>query len=127
MLIDYGRAGDVIAYFAATELARDVLGAPRVAAVLFQTYAAERPDSPWSGKALLAARGLAIRPAERDLLEGHLGALPGNAYVRYARRGDVGPDLADLEGRLQTVLDEILARADEELEARRLLVGGPGG
>ncbi len=127
LLMDYGRAGDLIAYFAAAEIARDVLDAPRIAVALFAAYAAERWDSPWSGKALLAARALAVGPAARERFDDRLGALPGNAYVRYARQGDEGPDLADLEGRLQSVLDEILARADEEMVARRVLVGGPGG
>ena len=127
ILVDYGLGGDRIAFFAAAEISRDVLGAPRIAAALFQAYADGQSDSPWSGKALLAARALVARPAEREWLDDRLGALPGNAYVRYARQGDDGPDLADLEARLQASLDELLARADEELEARRLLVGGPGG
>ena len=127
VLVDYGRDGDVIAYFAGAEIARDVLDAPGIAAALFGAFADDRPDSPWSGKALLAARALEVRRAERERLDARLGALPGNAYVRYARQGDEGSDLADVEGRLQAALDEILARADEDLTARRLLVGGPGG
>ena len=127
VLVDYGEAGNLFALFAAAEIARDVLYAPRIAAGLFRVYADGQPDAPWSGKALLAARALAVRPAERESLDDRLEALPENAYVRYARLGDEGPDLADLEGRLQAALDDLLARADEELVARRLLVGGPGG
>ena len=127
LLAGYGRRGDRFALFAAGEIARDVLAAPGIAASLFQAYAEDQADTPWSGKALLAARALVARPAERRALDRRLAALPGNAYVRYAREGDQGPDLADLETRLQAELDEILARADEELSARRLLVGGPGG
>jgi len=126
LLVDYGRRGAPTAYFAAAEIARDVLDAPRIAAALFRAFADDQSDSPWSGKALLAARALVVGPAEREWLDDRLAALPGNAYVRYARQGDEGPDLADLEGRLQAALDEVLARADEELVARRLLVGEPG-
>ncbi len=127
LLVEYGRVGERFAYFAAAEIARDVLDAPRIAAALFRSYADDPEESAWSGKALLAARALEVSPEERERLDGRLRALPGNAYVRYARRGDEGPDLTDLEARLQAGLDEILSRADEELEARRLLVGGPGG
>ena len=127
MLVDYGLEGDWIAYFAAAETARDVLGAPRLAAALFEAFADADSDSPWAGKALLAARDLVARPVEREWLDGRLGGLPGNAYVRYARQGDRGPDLGELETRLQTALDEVRARAEEELVARHLLVGGTGG
>lgn len=127
LLAGYGLRGDRFAYFAAGELARDVLAAPAIAVSLFRAYAEDELDSPWSGKALLAARDLAAQPAERRALDDRLAALPGNAYVRYARQGEEGPDLSDLEGRLQAAIDEIMARTDEELTARRLLVGGPGG
>ena len=127
LLVDYGLDDDWIALFAAAEISRDVLGAPRIAAALFQAYADGQSDSPWSGKALLAARALVARPAEREWLDDRLRALPGNAYVRYARQDDGGPGLADLEARLQAALEELLTRADEELVERRLLVGGPGG
>ena len=127
VLVDYGLEGEWIAYFGAAEISRDVLGAARIAAALFQAYADGQSDSPWAGKALLAARVLVARPAEREWLDDRLGALPGNAYVRYARQGENGSDLADLEARLQTALGALLTRADEELAARRLLVGGPGG
>ena len=39
----------------------------------------------------------------------------------------VGPDLGDLEAALQTELSEILAQVEEELVARRLLVGVSAG
>ncbi len=127
LLVGYGRRGDRFALFAAGEIARDVLNAPRIAADLFVAYAEDQSGTPWSGKAILAARSLMARPADRRALDALLSALPGNAYVRYAREGDEGPDLAEFETRLQAELDETLVRADEELTARRLLVGGPGG
>lgn len=127
LLVGYGRRGDRFALFAAGEIARDVLNAPRIAADLFVAYAEDQSGAPWSGKAILAARSLVARPADRRALDALLSALPGNAYVRYAREGDEGPDLAEFETRLQAELDEILVRADEELTARRLLIGGPGG
>lgn len=123
LLVDYALEGRLVGFFAAAELTREVLGAPRLAAALFQAYADSEPDSPWSGKALLAARGLVARSAERAWLDDRMEALPGNVYVRYARQGEGGGDLGDLEVALQVEVNEILAQVEEELVARRLLVG----
>ena len=90
---------------------------------LFASGADAAPDAPWSGKALLAARDLTTDLEQRDWLDERLDALSGDAYVRYARKGHFGPELMDLEARLQGTLDRLVERVDEELEARRQLAG----
>ena len=100
-----------------------MLVARRLSAGLFQAYAAAAPDAPWSGKALLAARELTTDPAQREWLDERLDALPGDAYVRYARKGHFGPELGDLEAQLQGTLDRLIERVNEELAARRQLAG----
>ena len=123
LLTEYGLEGEPIALIGAAEISRDVLVARRLSAALFQAYAAAAPDAPWSGKALLAARELTTDPAERELLDERLDALSGDAYVRYARKGHFGPELGDLEARLQGTLDRLVEQVDEELAARRHLAG----
>jgi hypothetical protein len=104
---------------------RDVLAARRLSAALFQAYATAVPDAPWSGKALLTSKELTSDPAQRKWLDQRIDALPEDAYVRYARSGHFGPELGDLESRLQDTLDQLLERVDEELSARRQLAGVP--
>ena len=123
LLTEYGLEGEPIALIGAAEISRDVLVARRLSAGLFRAYAAAAPDAPWSGKALLAARELTTDPAQREWLEERLDALPGDAYVRYARKGHFGPELGDLEAQLQGTLDRLIERVNEELAARRQLAG----
>ena len=123
LLTEYGLDGEPLALIGAAEISRDVLVAPRLSAGLFQAYAATAPDAPWSGKALLASMELTIDPAQRESLEERLLALPEDAYVRYARKGHLGPELEDLEFQLQGTLDQLMERVDEELSARRQLAG----
>ena len=125
LLTEYGLDGEPIALIGAAEISRDVLVARRLSAALFQAYAAAVPDAPWSGKALLASRELTADPAQREWLEERLRALPGDAYVRYARTGHQMPELGELESRLQATLDRLIERVDEELTARRQWAGLP--
>ncbi len=125
LLAEYGLDGEPTALIAAAEISRDVLMAPRLSAALFQAYAGSAPDAPWSGKALLASMELTTNPAQRKSLNESLEALPGDPYVRYARKGHDTPELAELESRLQTTLDQLLERVDEELAALRQLAGVP--
>ena len=83
------------------------------------------PDGLWYTKALLAARELTTDPAERERLDERLDALPGDPYVRYARRGLDVPELGELEYRLQGALDPLIERVDEELIARQQFAGAP--
>ena len=125
LLAEYGFEDEPIALVAAAEISRDVLASRQLAAALFQAYAEAVPDAPWSAKALLAARELTTDPAQRRGLDQRIAALPGDAYVRYARFGRSEPELGELESRLQGTLDQLLSRVDEELSARRQLAGVP--
>ena len=125
LLTQYALEGEPIALFGAAGISRDVLGAPRLSSALFQAYAAAAPEAPWSGKALLASRDLTTDPAQRAWLDERLEALAGNAYVRFAHKGRHGPELGELETRLQGTLDRLVERVDEELAARRQLAGVP--
>jgi len=125
LLTEYGLEGEPIALICAAELARDGLVARGLAATLFQAYADAAPDAPWYTKALLAAMELTTDPAGRKRLDERLDALPGDPYVRYARKGQVVPELGDLEYLLQEALDSLAERVDEELTARRQLAGAP--
>ena len=121
----YGHEGEPIALIGAAEISRDLLVAPRLSAALFLAYLAAAPDAPWSGKVLLAARDLTTERAQREWLDERLDAIPGDAYVRYARKGHFGPELGELEAQLQRTLDPLIERVDEELAARRQLAGVP--
>ena len=97
LLTEYFLEDEPVALIGAAEISRDVLAAPRLSAALFQVYAAAVPDASWSGKALLASRDLTSDPAQREWLDQRIEALPGNAYVRYARSGHSGPEMGELE------------------------------
>lgn len=125
LLTDLGLDGEPLALIGAAEISRDVLVAPRLSAALFVAYTGAAPDSPWSGKALLAARELTTESGPRKWIDERLEALPADAYVGYARRGRDAPELGELESRLQAALDPILERVDEELVALRQLAGVP--
>ena len=125
LLTEYGLEDEPIAFIAAAEISRDVLVAPRLSVWLFQAYTAVAPGAPWSGKALLAAKELTAEPAGRGWLDERLDELPEDLYVRYARKGHSGAELAELEVQLQTALDLLIERVDEELAARRQLAGVP--
>ena len=121
-LVDMALNGESRAYFAAAERAREVLHADALAGALFLAYADSDADSPWLGKALLAARDLSGVPQQHRQIELRLSRVPQSAYVRYARTGESGDALALLEERLQSALTDILGRMETELRARRLLL-----
>lgn len=125
LLTKYGIEGEAVALIAAAEISRDVLAAQRLSGSLFQRYADLVPEAPWSTKALLAARELTTDPAQREGLDRRLDAHPGDAYVLYARKGRPMAELEELESRLQAMLDPLVERVEEELTARRQLVGVP--
>ena len=125
LLVDQALDGDRLGLFAAAQEARDVLGANVLAVGLFQAYADLDPDSPWVGKALLSALLLAADMGEQEAIESRLGALPVDAYVRYARRGVRDGSLGPLESEIQRMLDSLLATMEADLVQRRLLVSDP--
>ncbi|MGQ0560649.1 MAG: hypothetical protein ACT443_02095 [Gemmatimonadota bacterium] len=77
--------GQPLALFTAAEIARDELGAPRLARRLFIAYVDIAPQSPWAGKALLAAIAIAPDAAGAAALRTRLAALPANPYTRATR------------------------------------------
>ena len=106
--------GKAEALFAAAELARDRLGAPRLARALFLEYA--MTGSVWAGKAALAALSMSRAEAERREPLRQLARLGNDPYVMAADPARSGPvDLAsldaDLQGRLTPLLDEAMVRA----------------
>jgi hypothetical protein len=125
LLTEYALEGEPVALIGAAEIARDVLGAGQLSAGLFQAYAAFAPNGRWTGKALLASRALTTDPVAWKQLDRRLEALAPDAYVRYAQKGHGEAELGELESGLQEALDPLVARVDEELEARRQLAGLP--
>ena len=95
-----------LAWFLAGEIARDDLGAIRVARELFIAYATSAPDQPWAPKALLAALQLTEDETERarlrERLEGH-----GRSPYVLAARGAAAAGFEALEEELLVRLSEI--------------------
>jgi tetratricopeptide (TPR) repeat protein len=75
LLSERGRQGQPLAVFAAAEIARDALAAPRLASALFLAYADATPAPPWRGKALLAALDAAPDEALREDIRRRASAL----------------------------------------------------
>ena len=98
-----------IGWFAAAEVARDRLAAPRLARGLFLAYADAQPEDPWAPKALLAALDASPDEGDRAWLRGRLSGFPESPYVRAAR-GDAAPGFEMLEEQLATRLREIAVR-----------------
>ena len=124
-LVDRALGGDRLGFFAAAQESRDVLAAYVLAVALFQAYADLDPGSPWVGKALLSALPLTADAMEQTAIESRIGALPVDAYVRYARRGVRDGSLGPLEAELQRMLDSLLTTMEADLVQRRLLVSDP--
>ena len=94
--------------FRAAELARDSLGAPRLATALFLSFARGQPRSLFAPKAIVAA--LALDPVAADSLLPVLDAVyPTSPYTR-ALHGEMSPAYAAAEDSLAQMLG--LARAD---------------
>lgn len=115
----WGRGGEPLAFFAAAEVARDRLGAPDLARAFFLRHAAEYPDGPWTGKAMLAALATTPRAGgDPALLEG-LEARTWDPYVATARTGTVGARRVGLlEQQLAVRLAELMARVEAEVRRR---------
>ena len=108
-----------LSLFAAAEMARDELDAPRLARRFFLDFAALSPQSPWTGKALLAARLLAHDAATDAALAHH----HGNVYLRAARGEATGEEYTLAEQRLVRGLTGLRAEALAEAVTRDVVVG----
>jgi hypothetical protein len=100
---------DPLAWFAAAEVARDGLGADRLARGLFLAYADGVPDEPWVPKALLAALAVSREEGDRAWLRGRLEARGESPYV-LAARGEAAPGFESLEEELARRLAEMKSR-----------------
>ena len=120
-------AGDHLALFAGAELARDGLGAPRLARRLFTLYADRDRGSAWEAKGLMAALELATDPGDRAALAARLNRLGGSVYVQ-ASEGAVArsADYAVLEDRLGASLSILRQRIAGEAANRNPPPGPPG-
>jgi hypothetical protein len=98
-----------LAWFAAAEVARDGLGAHRLARGLFLAYADGAPEEPWAPKALLAALAVSPEEGDRAWLRGRLEAKGESPYV-LAARGEPAPGFEALEEELARRLSEMKSR-----------------
>lgn len=125
VLDDWGRVEDPVAWFVAAEMARDRLDAPRLARGLFLRFASEAGDSPWAGKAVLAALATTPDPRSDPALRSGLEARTADPYVARARaRSSAGSSLGELEARLNQIVVTLLSRADAEVQRRDLFLRG---
>jgi hypothetical protein len=110
---------NALSLFAAAEMARDELHAPRLARRLFLAFVALAPNTPWSGKALLAANLIAPDAATDAALANH----QDNVYLRVARGVDTGEDYTLAEERLARGLKGLRTDALAEAVTRDVVVG----
>lgn len=110
--------GDLRLFFAA-ELARDTVGAPRIAAALFQRAAVDWPGSPFAPKALLALA--LLQPDLADSLWSWLRDRYADSPYLALAQGVDAPGYRELEDSLQ----HYAARA--AVDARRQPPGRPRG
>ncbi len=120
------RAADparALALFAAAEMARDVLGARRLARDLFLVYADRDRGAAWEAKALMAAADLEEDVAARSLIQARIDALGDNVYVQAARGTERREtDFTVVEGRLRTALASVSEQVAAEARFRDVLV-----
>ncbi len=115
--------GDVLALFAGAELARDSLGARRLARRLFTLYADRGRGSAWEAKALMAALELTDDPDLRAPLVDRLNRMEDDLYVLASRGAEARPiDYAVVEGRLGVSLEILRRRVAAEAVGRNAAV-----
>jgi hypothetical protein len=114
--------GQPLALFAAAEVARDKLGAPVLAARLFNTYADLAPQAVWAPKALLAALELAPTDSASAALRARLERYQESAYLSGAYAKNDGKAYTDAEERLDRTLHDLMATVNAEADQRDLAV-----
>jgi hypothetical protein len=122
-LLEQAHAGQPLSLFAAAELARDDLGAHRVARRLFIAYADLLPEAVWAPKALLAAVALSPDEALRTALVARINAQPGNVYVAATRGRAPEAEFVAAEERLADNLGALRERAAAQVQERDVVVG----
>lgn len=109
-LMEQGESGEeLLALYAAAELARDELGAPALARALFLDYAHLAAESVWAPKAALAAAALGA-PANEVELRLHA-ARPDNPYISLLHGRSEADAFADAEAGLSRELHALRAGA----------------
>jgi hypothetical protein len=98
--------------FRAAELARDSLGAPRLAAALFVRFAHASPGSLFAPKAIVAA--IALAPALADSLLPRLDSAYASSPYTLALHGDLSPGYGAAEDSLAQLLG--VARGEPETD-----------
>lgn len=125
LLAQWGTRGDVPAWFAAGEVARDELGAPGLAGALFLTAAEAGVDGPWVAKSLLAASTVLSERELRERLRRRALRLQLDPYVDRLTPGYLASDdFVRREAELAERVSELRVRA--AAEALRLLAIQPG-
>lgn len=126
MLVDpevVGFAG----YFAAGEIAAELLGADRLARTLFLRAAADSSGAGWRGKAVLASRASGATEAEVEGLRLELLRARDPYLVRARNRYLPTDTLVLLDAALQLRLDSVLTWARGEARRRDVLARGGSG
>jgi hypothetical protein len=127
LLAERAQDGDPLGWFAAGEVARDVLAAPSLATTLFVGYASVTPAPLWRGKALLAALDVCPDPRQRDELRRRAAALAGDPYVTVALGGVGDPaEFEQMERELRQQLGGLVAQITAEVHTRDPLVRRTG-
>ncbi|HSK21187.1 MAG TPA: hypothetical protein VK912_18680 [Longimicrobiales bacterium] len=109
-----------LSLFAAAELLRDELAAPRLARAIFLEFATTQSVSVWAGKAALAAHQIGPTAETAAALE----ALRDNAYVSAARGGTyAAADIDRAEERLAFGISGLRAEALADAIRRDAVVG----
>jgi len=125
VLAGWGTQGDPVAFFAAGEVARDELGADRLARALFLTAAESDLEGPWSSKALLAVLALADEPQLQVRIRQRLANRRRDPYAERIQPGYTASELHELwETELTFRVRELRVAATEE--ARRYITLGEG-
>jgi hypothetical protein len=109
-------ADQPLALFAAAEIARDELNAPRLARSLFIAYARAAPDAVWAPKSMLAAAALSSSAEAHEEVMRWLHGKKSNVYVK-AMSGEEDAEAwtsaeAALAGTLSVLRADALAATD---------------
>ena len=120
-------SGSFTATFAAAEVARDELNAPRLSRTLFTRAAQDSAGGSWRGKAALAA--LAVGPDSRELESLRLTLLRNrDPYLARARNRYLPTDtIIRLDAALQQQLDSVRGWAMDEARRRDVLIRSRAG
>jgi len=116
-------ADQPLALFAAAEIARDELQAPRLARQLFLEYARFVPEAVWAPKALLAAAALSTTSASHQEVMARLHERKSNVYVQAMSGDEDAEAWTNAEDRLGRTLTTLRSDARIAADSRDIGVG----